>query len=84
MVEEQATGATTGCVCVRVMTYVNEEMECRLDTEEWASLVDRSPTLYGCTSCELLTESTRPYPGAWSNCPDCDSRMAEVKYMIRE
>lgn len=69
---------------VRVMTYVDEEMECTIDAEVWAALKNDTPTLYGCTSCELLSESTRPYPGAWSKCPRCESRMAEVKYMIKE
>ncbi len=73
-----------GSVEVRVMTYVDDEMECTMDAEEWATLKDDTPTLYGCAACELLSESTRPYPGAWSKCPECDSRMAEVKYMIRE
>lgn len=81
---DRSSGIVDDSVEVHVVTYVNEEMECTINVKEWTAFQDDNPTLYGCASCELLSESTRPYPGAWSKCPQCQSRMAEVKYIIRK
>lgn len=80
---DRSSGIVDDGVEVRVVTYVDEEMVCTINAKEWTAFQNDIPTLYGCTSCELLSESTRPYPGAWSKCPQCQSRMAEVKYIIR-
>ncbi len=73
-----------GGVPVRVKTYVDEEMRRTLSSARWERIRSDSPRLYGCVPCELLSESTRPYPGAWSTCPQCGRRMAQVKYILRD